>query len=123
MANYTVTTVDEFIEAAPETARPHLRKIRKIIEDALPSFEKEIGYGKPFYKYHGWVVGMDVYKQHLGVEIWDGLSDETRKQLEKDGYKTGSVTFQIRYDQKIPVSMIRELVKAQAMLNESKSKK
>lgn len=88
----------------------------------MPKIEKEIGYGKPYYKYHGWVVGFDVYTHHIGFEVWDGLSDEERKQLEEKGYKTGSVTFQIKYDQRVPTAMITKLVKAQVKLNEAKAK-
>lgn len=122
MAKYMVKSVDEFISAAPEVARPHLREIKAVVESAIPKFEREIGYGKPYYKYHGWVAGVDVYKNHIGFEVWDGLSDKDRKKLEEKGYKTGSVTFQIRYDQKVPTTIINKLVKAQAKLNEAKAK-
>ncbi len=121
MPNYTVTSVDDYISKAPDVSKPHLMEIRAAVESALPTFEKEIGYGKPYYKYHGWVVGFDVYKNHIGFEVWDGFSDEKRTLLENSGYKTGSVTFQIRYDQHVPTTIIRSLVEAQAKLNETKS--
>lgn len=121
MPNYSVKNVDEFIAASPIEARPHLTKIRNIVEANLPSIEKEIGYGKPYYKYHGWVVGFDVYKKHIGFEVWDGYSNEARQELEQKGYKTGSVTFQIRYDQEVPEEIIAELVRIQARLNKSKA--
>lgn len=122
MPNYSAGNVDAFIAAAPEIARPHLSEIRAAVESALPDYEKEIGYGKPYYKYHGWVVGFDVYKNHIGFEVWDGFSDEDRKRLEESGYKTGSVTFQIRYDQAVPTEIIKDLVKAQAELNRTNGK-
>lgn len=121
MPNYSVESVDEFIAASPIEARPHLTKIRNIVEANLPNIEKEIGYGKPYYKYHGWVVGFDVYKKHIGFEVWDGYSKEARQELEQKGYKTGSVTFQIRYDQEVPEEIIAELVRIQARLNKSKA--
>jgi uncharacterized protein YdhG (YjbR/CyaY superfamily) len=121
MANYTVKSVDEYIAAAPKVAQSHLTEIRSVVESVIPEFEKEIGYGKPYYKYHGWVAGLDVYKNHIGFEIWDGLRPADREMLEGKGYKTGSVTFQIRYDQKVPTEIIKRLVKAQAKLNEAKA--
>lgn len=121
MTNYYVATVDEFIAAAPEIARPHLSAIRTIISTAIPYADEKIDYGKPYYKYHGWVTGLDVYSKHIGLEIWDGLQNNERQELEALGYKTGSKTFQIRYDQSIPAEIIATLVIAQAKRNEAKA--
>lgn len=120
MTNYSVQNVDEYIAATPEVAHSHLREIRAAIQSAIPQAEEKIGYGKPYFKHHGWVAGFDVYKKHIGFEIWDGLTDSDRKELEEKGYKTGSVTFQIRYDQVVPTPIIQKLVQSQAKLNESK---
>lgn len=120
MTNYSTKTIDEYISAAPAISKPHLSEIREAVESVLPEYEKEIGYGKPYYKYQGWVVGFDVYTNHIGFEVWNGLTDEDRQILEENGYKTGSVTFQIRYDQPVPIDIIRELVRRQVRLNEGK---
>lgn len=122
MTNYSVKSVDEFIAASPSQSRPHLEKIRGIVQAAIPKADEQIGYGKPYYKHYGWVAGFDVYKSHIGFEVWDGLPDEIRASLEKKGYKTGSVTIQIRYDQPVPAEEISQLVKNQARLNQNKSK-
>jgi len=121
MTNYSVSTVDEFIAAAPEVSRPHLQTIRDAVESVIPTIEKEIGYGKPYYKYHGWVVGFDTYAKHIGIEIWDGLTDDEREDLEDAGYKTGSRTFQVRFDQTIPSEHIKKLVALQVERNELKA--
>lgn len=113
-------TVDEFVAEAPPEARTVLEQIRKVVKQAVPYVDETMGYGKPYYKYHGWMTGVTLYTKHLGVEIWDGLSDEDRKELEALGYKTGSKNFQIQYDQKVPVELLTRLVKAQAKRNEEK---
>lgn len=122
MTNYTVKNVDEYISAAPPEAQAHLMEIRTAVKAALPKAEEKIGYGKPFYKYHGWVAGCDVYTNHIGFELWNGLASADREMLEAKGYKTGSKTFQIQHDQKVPATLIKKLVKAQAKLNEAKAK-
>jgi uncharacterized protein YdhG (YjbR/CyaY superfamily) len=114
-------TVDIFVAEAPAEARSVLEQIRKVIKAAVPEVDETMGYGKPYYKYHGWMTGVTLYTKHLGVEIWDGLSEEDRKQLEALGYKTGSKNFQIQYNQKVPVELLTRLVKAQAKRNEQKS--
>jgi uncharacterized protein YdhG (YjbR/CyaY superfamily) len=113
-------TIDEFIAESPAETRAHLEQLRTIIKSAVPDVEETMGYGKPYYKYHGWMTGVTLYTKHLGVEIWDGLSDSDREELEKLGHKTGSKNFQIKYDQQIPVEVLTRLVQAQAKRNEAK---
>lgn len=116
MTNYSAKNVDEYIASAPEEARPHLKELRAIVKSAVPEAEEGIHYGKPYYKYHGkYLAGFDTYKNHIGFEIWaDQLKSEDRKMLEEKGYRTGSRTFQIQYDQKVPTAVIKKLIKAQA---------
>ena len=114
-------TVDEFVAEAPVEAHPVLEQIRKIVKAAVPDVEETMGYGKPYYKYFGWMTGITLYSKHLGVEIWDGLSDSDRKELEALGYKTGSKNFQIQYDQAVPDELLTRLVQAQAERNRQRT--
>jgi uncharacterized protein YdhG (YjbR/CyaY superfamily) len=114
-------TVDEFVADAPKEAQAVLQQIRSIIKTAVPGVDETMGYGKPYYRYHGWMTGITLYTKHLGVEIWDGLSDKDRKDLELLGYKCGSKNFQIQYDQEVPAELLTRLVKAQAKRNEDKN--
>jgi uncharacterized protein YdhG (YjbR/CyaY superfamily) len=114
------TTIDQFVTEAPAEARPALERIRKVVKAAVPDADETMGYGKPYYKYHGWMTGVTLYTNHLGVEIWDGLSEADRKELEALGHKTGSKNFQIKYDQEVPAELLTRLVQAQAKRNEAK---
>ncbi len=114
-------TVDEFVAEAPPEARPVLEQIRKVVKQAVPDADETMGYGKPYYKYYGWMTGVTLYAKHLGVEIWDGLSEKDREELEAAGYNTGSKNFQIQYGQEVPVELLTRLVKAQAERNKQKS--
>lgn len=51
------------------------------------------------------------------------LQGSDRKMLEEKGYATGKKTMQIRYDQKVPVTAIKRILKAQAKMNEAKKRK
>ncbi|MDB5183399.1 MAG: hypothetical protein JWO07_80 [Candidatus Saccharibacteria bacterium] len=114
-------TVDAFIAESPTEARPLLQQLRQIIMAAVPDAQETMGYGKPYYKYHGWMTGITLYTKHLGVEMWDGLSDDDRAELEKLGHKAGSKNFNIAYDQSIPTATLTRLVQTQAKRNEAKS--
>ena len=123
MTNYAVKDVSEFIAAAPKEARSHLEELRAAVKSAIPKAEEKIGYGKPYYKFNQWLVGFDVYKQHVSFEIYEGqLPGEMRKAIEEKGYGTGNKTVQIRYDQKVPTTAIKKLAKAQLKLSEAKRK-
>lgn len=115
MTNYSAKNVDDFINGAPEIARPHLQEIHTAVLSALPGAEETISYGKPYYKQPKHLVGFDAYKNHINFEIYEGqLEVDDRKSLEESGYKTGNKSLQIRYDQKVPTTMIKKIAKAQA---------
>lgn len=123
MSNYKVENVDEFIAASPEQAHPHLKSLRELIKSTLEGVEEKIGWGKPFYKYYGWIAGFDVYKNHIGFEIILGrLPEDLKLMLEKEGYKTGNKSLQIRYDQEIPVLIIKKLLETKGLENKEKLK-
>ncbi len=118
MTNYAAKTVDEYIASAPSVAHAHLQNLRTLIKSAEPQSEEGIHYGKPYYKFHGYLIGFDAYKHHIGIEIWtDKLDDKEREALEKAGYKTGSRTFQVRYNQTLPSALIEQMIKAQIRRN------
>lgn len=124
MTNPSAESVGEYISAAPKEARSHLKELQAVVKSAVPNAEEGIRWGKPYYKLNGMLAGFDAYANHIGFEIWaDALAEEDRKKLEESGYKTTQRTFHIRYDQDVPKSVIKKMLKAQATANESKRNK
>ncbi len=122
MAQSRVRDVDTYISQSGELARPHLTELRKIIQSTVPDAEEKIWYNVPFYFYYGELVGFDAFTKHvsfgIGAEVFD---DDYRALLEDKGYKTGKGTFQITFDQKIPTTIIKQLLKAKVKFNKTKS--
>ena len=112
--------VDAYIAAAPAESRPILEELRKIVLSTLPKVEEKIAWGVPFYRYHGEIGGYAAYKKHvsvgLGADVLDGAE---RDALEAKGYKVLKDTFQIKFDQKVPTTAIRKMLKAKAKSNEA----
>ena len=112
--------VDSYIANSGREARPKLKEIRKIIKSTIPKVEEGISWGVPFYKYHGVLLGFAAYKNHVSFGFCVVLQSEDRKMLEKKGYITGKKTIQIKFDQKVPTTAIKQILKAKARMNEAK---
>ncbi|HKQ45873.1 MAG TPA: DUF1801 domain-containing protein [Rhizomicrobium sp.] len=108
-------TVDTYIKAAPQAARPMLKELRALVKQAAPKAEEYISYGMPYYRHHGALLGFAAFKQHIGFFPGAIVADfaEALK-----GYKTSRGTVQLPYGQKIPVSLIGRIVKAGVKRNE-----
>lgn len=118
MRNYRVKDVDAYIASASAEARPTLTELRKIIRAAVPKAEEGISWGVPFYKYHGVLAGFSAFKNHASFGLVTVLQNKDREMLEKKGYKTGSKIIQIKFNQKVPTTTIRRILKAKARMNE-----
>lgn len=120
MKNYKAENVDQYIASAPSEAQQKLQEVRAAIKSAVPKAEESISWGVPFYKYHGVLAGFAAQKKHVSFGLVTVLSGKERETLEKKGYPTGSKTIQIRYDQKLPATEVRQILKAKAKANEAK---
>lgn len=120
MRNYKTKDVDSYIASSPEEARPHLKELRKIITSSIPKVEEEISWGVPFYKYHGLLAGFSPFKNHVTFGLAFVFESKYRKMLEEKGYTTGKKTVQIKFDQKVPTTAIKQIIKAKAKMNEAK---
>lgn len=101
-----------------------MEELRRLIKAAVPKAEEGISWNVPFYKYNGPLAGFAVYKSHVSFGIATGaIDDKFRKALEKKGYTTGAKTVQIKFDQKIPATILKQLLRAQAKTNEAKKLK
>lgn len=120
MKNYKAKDVDSYIASSAVKAQPHLKKLRKIITLTIPNTEEKISWGIPFYWYHGALVGFATFKNHISFGLGlSGLKDKDREKLIKKGYIIGKKIIQIRFDQKVPVTEIKQILKVQAKMNKA----
>lgn len=115
-----VKDVDTYIASSNTEARPILEELRELIKSTIPEAEEIIWYGVPFYKYHGELAGFAVYKKHVSFGFGaDVLQSKDREMLEKKGYILGKGTMRIRFDQEVPTTAIKQILKAKAKKNEA----
>ena len=120
MRNYIAADVDEYIASAEPAAGPTLKSLRELVKSTIPAAEESISWGVPFYKYHGLLAGFSVFTSHVSLGLAFALDDDVRERLAKKGYKTGSKTIQIKFDQIAPVVEIKQILIKRAKENEVK---
>ena len=120
MKNDRVKNVDDYIAHSGIKARSTLEELRKIIHSTVPEVDEGISWGFPFYKHQGILAHFAEYKNHVALGFGSDLQTKVRILLEKKGYATGQKRIQIKFDQKVPTEAIKQILKAQAKMNEAK---
>ena len=113
--------VSAYIAAAPKEVRGKLSEIRAAIRDAAPDAEERISYGMPYYAYKGRLAYFMLAKAHIGLYIPTPVIEEHKNDLKQYGTSTATVRFPL--DKKLPIALIRKLVKARIMKNEERERK
>ena len=114
--NKAAKNVDEYISAAPKEVQDRLREVRAAIREAAPTAHESINYGMPYYKYKGRLAWFGFQKAHIGLYVRPPVIEEHKNELA--GYETTKSAVHLPLDRKIPVPLIKKLVKARMKKNE-----
>jgi uncharacterized protein YdhG (YjbR/CyaY superfamily) len=109
--------VDEYIARAPKDVQDKLKEIRVAIREAAPTALESISYGIPYYDYKGRLAWFGFAKAHIGLYVRPPVIEEHKKELAD--YETTKSTVRFPLDRKIPVPLIKKLVKARMKKNEA----
>lgn len=113
--------VDEYIANAPEEVKGKLREIRAAIRSVAPKVEEKISYGMPYYGYKGRLVYFAYAKNHIGFYGMPYALEELKNEIKE--YRTGVATIRFALDRKLPVELIKKIVKMGMEKNDEKEKK
>lgn len=114
-------SVDDYIAAAPKEVRGKLEELRAVIRKAAPTAAERISYGMPYYEYHGRLAYFSIWKTHLGLYLPTPTIAKHTSELA--AYETDKATVRLPLDKKLPVALIRKLIRAQMKTNEARKKK
>ena len=112
--------VEAYLARVPEPAQATLRTLRDRIRAAAPRAATEcISYGMPAFRYHGALVAYAAFKSHcsffpMQASLTDAMQDELA------GYRTSKGTLQFPVDKPLPAALVRKMVKARVVENESR---
>lgn len=116
-------SIEEYISSCPESIQNTLRLLQKTIREEIPNAEETISYGVPTFKVNGnYVVYFAGYKEHISLyPIFDALLEGLGNE---DTYKkTGKGTMQFPFDQPLPLSLIRKIVKRLLLEHQKRGEK
>ena len=116
-----VSNVDAYIKAAPKEVRGKLKELRAIIKSVAPKADERISYGMPYYGYKGRLTYFRLSKSHIGLYVPPPVIAEHKEELKDYGTSTATVRFPL--DKKLPVALIKKLIKARIKKNEIKDLK
>lgn len=115
-------TVDEYLADVPEPARTTLGRVRAAILSALPPDAVEtISFRIPAYKYKGLLVGFAAFTTHCTFATMSRpVIEAFARDLEK--YVTADTIVRFPFDKPLPAPLIRKIVKARILENDSGQK-
>jgi len=107
-------TVDSYIASFPKEVQTMMKQLRAAIKASANDVTEKISYGIPFYEYKypgykGRLVYFRAFKKHVSIFAW-GREVDKYKELKK--YKTSKGTLQFPIGTKIPVTLVKKVVRA-----------
>jgi uncharacterized protein YdhG (YjbR/CyaY superfamily) len=113
------TSVDEYIRSFPAPTRRILRELRAVMREAAPEATEKISYGIPTLFQNGNLVHYAAYEKHIGLYGAPRSPREFDRKLRK--YRTGKGTLQFPIDRKLPLALVRQIVKLRVKQNSARS--
>jgi len=109
--------VEAYISAAPKETQRKLREVRAAIKSVAPTAIESVSYGMPYYNYKGRLAWFGLHKSHIGLYLRPPIIEEHKKELA--AYQTTKSAIHLPLDRKIPVPLIKKLVKARMKKNKA----
>jgi uncharacterized protein YdhG (YjbR/CyaY superfamily) len=118
-----VETVDEYLKTLPKESKEALLELREIVRSAAPKAEEYISYQMPALKHAGRpLVYYAGFKNHTSLFPAGSKMIDEKFGAELTGYKTSKGTIQFPHGKKLPVGLIKQIVKARMKENEEHAK-
>lgn len=100
---------DQYIKAQRPEARLALRALRQLIRKSAPMAEETISWGMPTFKYNGILVCYAAFKNHYSLFPTSNVIKDFKYELRNHITSKGTIQFQ--YGQKLPVALLKRIIK------------
>lgn len=105
----TNNPIDAYIAQFPPDVQDKLLSLRAAIREAAPDAAEKISYQMPTFHQHGNVVHFAAFKDH--ISLFPGSSGVDAFSHRLTAYKTSKGTIQFRYDEPLPLELVKEIVR------------
>jgi uncharacterized protein YdhG (YjbR/CyaY superfamily) len=112
--------VDAYIAKAPKPVQGKLKELRAAIKHVAPRAAESISYRMPYYEYKGRLAWFAPMKTHIGLYLRPPVIEEHLCELA--GYTTTKSAVHFPLEKKLPISLIKKLVRARARKNDQEDK-
>jgi uncharacterized protein YdhG (YjbR/CyaY superfamily) len=102
-------TIKQYIKLFPKETQEKLLELRLAIKKSAPEAQEKISYQMPTFYLHGNLVHFAGYKNHIGFYPSPSGIKAFQKELAKYKGAKGSVQFPLT--DKLPLSLIKKIVK------------
>jgi len=114
-------TVDDYLARVPEPGRIMLKKMRAAIRSALPRDATEtISYRMPAFQRDGVLVWYAAFADHCSLFPAGAVVQAFKDDLK--GFKTSKGTIQFPLDKRLPIGLIKRIVRARVAQHEAKKR-
>jgi uncharacterized protein YdhG (YjbR/CyaY superfamily) len=109
--------VDAYISATPREAQEKLREFRAAIMEVAPKAVEGFSYQMPYYAYKGRLAWFAYQKGYVGLYLRPPVIADHKDELA--GYVTTKSAIHFPLDEKVPVQLVKKLVRARMKRNEA----
>lgn len=114
--------VDDYINSRSAELIPMLVQIRDIIRAVAPQAEEAVSYGVACYRHHGMFIGFGVHKGGCSLYAMNTtILGEFKDEIREKGIKVSGSTIHFDPQKKLPVALLKKLVKARMKQNEERA--
>ena len=106
-------TINAYIGHTPRQAQMQLTQLKKTIEQTVPHAVAGISYGMPQYKLNGRLLTyFAAFRDHVSLFPGPVVIKQFARDLQS--YKTSKGTIQFPLDKKLPLELIRKIIRHKA---------
>jgi uncharacterized protein YdhG (YjbR/CyaY superfamily) len=119
----TPDSVEDYLTHLPDEQRAALETLREAIRAAAPEATEGISYSMPAFKQDG--RGLVCYAAFKGHYSLFPMSSQVFEELEDEigARRTGKGTIQFDYDERLPIALVKKIVKVRMAEVEARTRR
>jgi uncharacterized protein YdhG (YjbR/CyaY superfamily) len=112
MSKIKPSTIDEYINSAPDISKEKLKRIREILRNVAPDSTESIKWGNPVMEEKRILFAFAAFKDHINFMPTPSAMLPFAEELKY--FKTGKGTIQLPYDKPLPEDLISRIASYRA---------